>query len=297
MDLKGMTMRVSGRGIKVVLAVAVAALANGVASAQTFATFGQIDPNLNPVRFVNDGVNSRFGTYDALGNLSSVPVTFFYTIPSFIGEGSLPDAGAITATMTISSIARGTGAAFGESVFQNLRAIDITFRLNDPEYGPGLQNKILLRVTGALSLPPINGPASAPVRNGSLGTTGLFSGQEGANAAGITASESLGGPNYVGYASELLNFNQNYNSRNFSLSITDILPTVGPNDPNADPPTNGLRLGISGFEDPNYVRSFQASMTGLFASDPQPLVPEPASIAFLLPVAACIGWGVRKRKR
>lgn len=284
MDLKGMTMRLSGRGIKIALAVAIAALANGVANAQTFATFTQINPNLNPVRFINDGVNSRFGTYTAGGVLSSVPATFNYTIPNPLGEGLVPDGGAITATMQISSAVNGIGAVAFGSVFQNLQAIDITFTLNDAADYPGNVGDVLLRVTGFLSLAPIE--PDGPVDDGTLGTTGLFSGQVGANAASITSSESVGGPNYVGYASDIVDFNQVYNSRNFSLSITDLVPT--------NPPANGLRLGQAG-EDPNYVRNFQASMTGLFASDPQPLVPEPASLAFVLPTVAFAGWRLRKR--
>lgn len=297
MALKGKTMRMVGRGIKLAFAVMVATLASGVAHAEKFATFTQIEPNNNPIRFLNTGSTSVFGTYNTSGTLISVPVNFFYTGLTFgnpIGEGSVNDGGQIQALMTISSKVSSTGSVFNATVFQPLQEIEIVFRVNDTEYASGLQNGVLLKITKTLSLPPINGTGD-PQTDGSLGTTGTLSGAVAGASASLSPSESEGGPNYIGYESDFLNFNEQFSSRGFGLTISDIVPTVGPT--NA-PSNNGLRLGRSGSESTSYMRSFIASVEGGFSSDPLPLmVPEPTSLAFLLPVALGIGCVIRKRQR
>jgi hypothetical protein len=297
MALKGKTMRMSGYATKVAVLLAMATLSCGVANAQLpFASFSQANTNTTPFRFINDGTaNSKYGLYDAGGVANSILVNFAYQTANALGTAV---GEVVTARMTMTSLVNGTASTFAGFNFQDLRNIQIDFVLEDADFALGLQGTNLLSVTSTLSLDPINGTIGEGNgnnnTNGSFGTTATMSGLNGGSTASLQATESASGQNYVGYTSAYLDFSKEFVNRNFSLAISSIQNPAFP------APNGGYRRGSAAPGNPNsseYIRTFQATMSGDFASDPQPFVPEPASIAFFLPAIVAAGWGIRKRMR
>lgn len=208
------------------------------AQAVTFASFDAAD-----FRFVNQGVNSHFGTYDALGSSMSIPLSFRYLVPNAYGAENSP----IAAHLTLTSNVNGTAVPTFGFNFQNMQDITWTFTADTPING----KSTLLYGSGFLHGP---GPKC----------TGTLFGQAKGTTANFTQDTSVEGQD-VKFASDFLDFlSQPQTQEAASTSYTSLTPS--------------LLIANN-----HYLGGFTGTGTGTFASVPGPKspVPEPGSVVLL----------------
>lgn len=284
-----MFIRLAKRSVGVggiLIAVAAAAQAQGPAQ---FASFSQASAQNTPFRYFYDSVtpsNSRFGLYNASGvaltGASALDVNFQFQITN--GYGSTPGSN-IAAKMEMTTLVDGIvsgGTTPGSTISQNFQFVRMTFTAVTPS-SSGQTN--LLTVIGVFQPPSSAIDPDIPEDNGSKGTTASLAGRIGTSTASFDATEVAGADiNFIGFSSDFIDFGTpQFVNRNFSLGLSNVSPSVA-------------RAGASSpaFD---YFRSFTASATGSFGSDPIPAIPEPGSLALLATGLSGALVTVRRRRR
>lgn len=123
---------------------------------------------------------------------------------------------------------------------------------------------------------------------------GTIAGQSGATSGALSSSVEGSGADIV-YTSDFVSF-ANTTNRDLSLSLTSIVSLV-----------NSVNRGLNNTSTtgvgPNALRSFRATATGSFSSDPAPgvtvfaAVPEPQSWAMFVVGFGLVGFGYRRRQQ
>lgn len=267
-------------------ALAIAAPAQAVVT--TFASFNAA--TAGNIVWVNNGTGGNTTTYRANGTGG----TIFTTNSSQTVRPSNSVAGGVGVTFTFLNSLTG--------FVSNLPAIFTLSAsvVNSPvqtAFGFKFQNNIAGTFSFLSDAPvTIQGTTFAAGSNLLSGNfnLGTIAGQTNGTSGALTSSVEGGGAT-ITYTSDFLDFS-NTNSRDLSLSLTSIVSLV-----------NNVNRGLNNTSTtgvgPNALRSFRATATGSFSSDPTPLVPvlaavpEPQSWMMFVVGFGMVGFGYRRGRK
>jgi hypothetical protein len=136
--------------------------------------------------------------------------------------------------------------------------------------------------TAPISVGPFNFAAGRNLLSGTFSEASIV-GQTLGSSGSLSASTPGG---FITYTSDFLDFS-NTVDRDFSMSLTAITSLV-----------SNVNRGLNSATGANSLRSFRATSTGSFSSDPAPLtiVPEPQTWALLVLGFGMVGVTLRRRK-
>jgi hypothetical protein len=245
-------------------------------SVTTFASFNATGNN--NIVWANSGSNGTSSTYDASGAGGSL-----YTAKP---NGAQPDSyskASVDITFSflqaaLSSVSN-VKAKFELDLASNMLAADLFGTVIQPGLG---NNTLSFRILTdeVITVNGVTYDVGTNLLSGAL-TSGVRISGEG-TAGGVRAS-TLSGAQIV-YNSAFLNFNAT-TTRDFALSLSAITSLVG-----------GVNQGLNA--PGGNLRSFKATATGSFSSDPAPLigVPEPATWAMMIAGFGLLGVSLRRRR-
>jgi hypothetical protein len=204
--------------------------------------------------------NSAFNIRPASAVPGSVAVTFSFLQPAL---SSISNVGA-NFTLNATTTATPT-ASFGGFSFQN-----------------NLTGSFSFISTSAITIGANNFAAGSNLLSGTFSQATIF-GQTGGTSGSLSASTPGG---FIIYTSDFLNFAGTSN-RDMALSLTAVTSLI-----------NNVNAGLNSATG-RALRSFRATSTGSFSSDPAPLVtvvPEPQTWGLMIVGFAMVGATLRRRK-
>lgn len=260
----------------IALAGLMAAASPAAADVTTFASFNATGNN--NIVWANSGIGGTDSTYDASGvggrlytttsnglqpeayAPAGVEVAF-----SFL-QGALASVSNVSATFTLDLSSASAAINAGPLIFQ-----------------PGLGNPVAsfsIVSNQAIVIGPTFYAAGSNLLSGTLTSGVSLVGINGSTSGSVNGSTQTGA--VITYTSDFLNFNST-TVRDFALSLSAI--------------TSLVQNSNAGLHAPNgNLRSFKATATGSFSSEPLPVVPEPATWAMMIAGFGLLGVSLRRRR-
>lgn len=269
----------------IALAGLMAAASPAAASVTTFASFNA-GTNSNIV-WANSGSGGTDAVYDASGLGGSL-----YTANTNGGQPDSYAAGQVDVTFSFLQSALASISNVKAKLTLNLGANVGAVNFGGLAYQAGLANSVAafsIISSEAIVLNGVTFNAGTNLLSGTLVSGVSITGIEGSTSGSVNAATSAGAT--INYTSAFLDFT-NVAKKDFALSLSAITSMIG-FDAFGNPVNGGLNVA-----DGN-LRSFKATATGSFSSDPAPVivpVPEPGVWAMMITGFALLGLSLRRRR-
>lgn len=278
--------------ILIVLAAATAALSGAAPANALVTTFASFNTAGNGnIVWANNGTGGTTSTYRANGTGGSL---FTYVPPvsggTFNPNGAAPGAVDVTFSFLQPALAAAVTNAAAKFTMNlsvaNAPAAQQTVFNQTQIAQLGLSGSFSFKSAGAITIGANVFAAGSNLLTATLISDQSIMGQNLATSGGLSAATSSGAT--ITYTSDFLDFSNTVN-RDASLSLSAITSLV-----------NGQNRGLNQASADTALRSFRATATGSFSSDPAPTVtaiPEPATWGMMLAGFGLIGGMARRTGR